>query len=230
MKADSDVLILGGGCAGLSLARELAGFGARCPSARIIEQRARYENDRTWCFWGDNGALMSHLSDHQWSRALLRARGQVITFDCIKHPYHMISGARFYGDALQKIADVPQIQLEKGVTILSEPRLINGLWQIETDVGVRRGQKLIDTRGHVKSRQQHEAPILWQSFLGHEITCEEPIFDPATVTLMDFADDSSGRIVFTYLLPLSAKRALIEVTVFGKSPVTPAELASPLQQ
>ena len=230
MKGDCDLLILGGGCAGLSLARELAAFGLRCPSTRILEQRAQYQNDRTWCFWGDDAALMTHLVDHQWPRVVLRTATDATRFDCAKHPYQMISSNRFYDDALHTIAAAPQLALEQGVRILAEPNLVGGVWQVETNAGLRRGKILIDTRGAAAAGLPHQAPILWQSFFGHEVSCEAPVFDPTSVTLMDFIDDPAGRVVFTYLLPLSAHRALVELTVFGPSPLTPADLALPLQQ
>ena len=230
MTAETDLLILGGGCAGLSLARELAGLRERCPSTRILEQRVHYENDRTWCFWGNQATLMSHLVEHRWSRAQLRSQQRAVSFDCSAHPYQMISGIRFYDDALLQIATAPQIELETAITILSEPRLVIGGWQVETDHGLRRAKRLIDTRGSRQPQTQTASPILWQSFLGQVICCDAPVFDPTTVTLMDFADDPAAGIVFTYLLPLSDKRALIEVTVFGKTTVSAAELASPLAQ
>jgi len=45
-----DLAILGGGCAGLSLARELAANQVK-RSVIVIEPRQAYEDDRSWCFW-----------------------------------------------------------------------------------------------------------------------------------------------------------------------------------
>jgi lycopene beta-cyclase len=46
-----DLIILGGGCAGLSLARRLSELGEDCPQTVILESRSSYTDDRTWCFW-----------------------------------------------------------------------------------------------------------------------------------------------------------------------------------
>ena len=45
-----DVALVGGGCAGLSLAVALA---ERDPQQRIavVEPRERFPRDRTWCYW-----------------------------------------------------------------------------------------------------------------------------------------------------------------------------------
>ena len=230
MTDDVDLLILGGGCAGLSLARELAAFGARSPSACIIEQRAQYEDDRTWCFWGHDLALLPELVEHQWPRVQLRSQKAVVTFECGKHPYCMISGRRFYADAREKLAHVRQIRLETAVSVQGAPRLSNGLWQVDTSAGMRRARWLVDTRPGSMPLAAAEAPILWQSFLGQEVVCETPVFDPACATLMDFVVDDSSRIVFTYVLPFSSTRALIELTVFARAPMIPAELSAPLQK
>ena len=230
MADDVDLLILGGGCAGLSLARELAAFGTRGPSTCIIEQRAQYEDDRTWCFWGHDLALLPDLVEHQWPRVQLRSQEAVVTFECSNHPYCMISARRFYADAFEKLAHTSQIRLEKAVSVLSAPRFREELWEVETSAGTRRARWLVDTRPGSKPLSAADAPILWQSFLGQEIVCEAPVFDPACATLMDFVVDDSGRIVFVYVLPFSSTRALIELTVFAKVPVTSAELSAPLQE
>ncbi len=51
MNQHFDLVIIGGGCAGLSLAYQLSQFGENCPKTLIIEERELYTNDRTWCFW-----------------------------------------------------------------------------------------------------------------------------------------------------------------------------------
>ena len=46
-----DYIILGGGCSALSFALELNNNNIYNYSFLIIESRARYEDDRSWCFW-----------------------------------------------------------------------------------------------------------------------------------------------------------------------------------
>jgi glycine/D-amino acid oxidase-like deaminating enzyme len=49
-------LVLGAGCAGLSLACALldAGVGERIV---LVDRRTAFANDRTWCFWDTRGDL-----------------------------------------------------------------------------------------------------------------------------------------------------------------------------
>ena len=56
--------------------------------------------------------------------------------------------------------------------------------------------------------------ILLQHFVGWEIETDVDVFDPSTVTLMDFAPGAQD-IHFFYVLPLSTRHALIETTHFS---------------
>jgi len=51
-----DLIIIGGGCAGLSLAARLSRYGGDAPRTLVVDSRTSYTNDRTWCFWKLPGA------------------------------------------------------------------------------------------------------------------------------------------------------------------------------
>ena len=54
-----DYIILGGGCAGLSLAYELdVNLKLKDKSLAIVEARSEYKRDKTWSFW--------KISDHKF--------------------------------------------------------------------------------------------------------------------------------------------------------------------
>lgn len=224
MHAEADVLILGGGCAGLSLARELAAAGARCPSTTVLEQRDCYTNDRTWCFWGGHDDPLASLVRHQWPSVSVRAKARQVNVDCADAAYRMIPADAFYEHALDRIALNPAVRLEQGVKILAEPRRSGGVWEVDTSAGIRRATVVIDTRPG--SGPGTARPLLWQSFHGQEIEAELPVFNPARAMLMDFSDDAGADIVFTYVLPVTRYRALVEVTAFGPEPVPATTLAA----
>ena len=75
------LLILGGGCAGLSLALRLADGHFPYQKVIIIEKRDAYHNDRTWCFWDENdtppkghpskrGELFREIVSKKWNQAV----------------------------------------------------------------------------------------------------------------------------------------------------------------
>ena len=223
----NDLLILGGGCAGLSLARRLATLCERCPRTQILERRSHYLADRTWCFWDEPKAALTELIGHRWPVVSLAVGERVIRVDCAETPYSMIPAAAFYQDSLAKLAQAPQLELEQDVSVLTAPQKVAGQWYVETSVGTRSAKYLIDTRP--PTTLEPGSALLWQSFLGHEIECDAPVFEPGVAEIMHFAADGQGVILFFYLLPFSPQRALLEVTVFAPEPWQPASFHAQMQ-
>jgi lycopene beta-cyclase len=226
MLPDADLLILGGGCAGLSLAMRLAALGSRCPRTVVLENRRRYVNDRTWCFWGDEAPQLRHLALHQWSAVTVKNAGRSVRIDCSGAPYQMLAAEHFYKEALAAIAPAGQISLLLGVPVVAEVQWRAGRWQVETAAGRISAARVVDTRP--LQTPARGGALLWQSFYGHEIECEDAIFDPECASLMDFLPVTRNRIAFVYVLPVSRHRALVEVTVFGIEPLQALELAAEL--
>jgi len=227
MQRDNDIAILGGGCAGLSLAMRLAELGEHGPQAVVLESRARYLADRTWCFWDDGTARLSHLVRHRWSSLTVGAGARRVTVDCRATPYQMIPADVFYAAATGAIAKTTRIELAMKETIVSEPRKEGLRWRIETSAGLRSAKWIIDTRPGPPP--ERGAAILWQSFSGLEIECDADRFDPGSATLMEFSFGRAAEIAFLYLLPFSSRCALIEATVFAPEPLGPSELAASLE-
>jgi lycopene beta-cyclase len=215
----NDLLILGGGCAGLSLARRLATLGDRCPRTQILERRSHYLPDRTWCFWNEPTAALTELIAHRWPVVSLAMGERVIQVACAETPYAMVPAAVFYQDSLAKLAQTPQLKLELDVAVLTTPQKVAGQWHVETSAGTRSAKNLIDTRP--PTTLQPDSALLWQSFLGHEIECQTSVFEPGVAEIMHFATEARGAILFFYLLPFSPQRALLEVTVFAREPWQP---------
>ncbi len=226
MQPQYDVVILGGGCSGLSLAVRLAELGQRSPRTLIVEQRSSYTHDRTWCFWGDGAARHRSLIQHRWSRMTVRSNAGQAIIDCGDTPYQMIPAKAFYQDAVDRLSVCPSTDLQLGVRLTREPTSVGRHWQIETTAGTCFAKTVIDTRPSGPPAQGDAT--LWQSFSGQEIECEEAVFDPGTINLMDFSTADPSRILFTYVLPVSTHRALVEVTQFGPVPLTGEALARDL--
>jgi lycopene beta-cyclase len=60
---------------------------------------------------------------------------------------------------------------------------------------------------------------LLQHYGGQIIDAGRPVFDPDTITLMDFDTPQKEGIAFVYVLPFSSHRALIEPTFFSYRPL-----------
>jgi lycopene beta-cyclase len=221
-----ELLILGGGCAGLSLARRLAAIGQRSPETLLLEKRASYTNDRTWCFWSEPTAELNHLVHHRWANISVSTDIDKEVVDCRPFTYAMIPSLAFYDESVEKVAQSTKIKLDLGVSVHSTPQKLGNLWFVETSTGTHSARMVVDTRP--TEVPNHKESLLWQSFLGHEIECSVPVFDPSIAELMHFATVREGRILFFYLLPTSTNRALLEVTVFAEEALAPESLKKEL--
>ena len=223
MATDVDLVILGGGCAGLSLALRLAEQPGLCQRVTVLETREAYQHDRSWCFWRVGPHRFEPLVKRSWSHAAVRSAAQSVQVDCARTPYQLLESGTFYQHAQDAIAARGTVRLELGVTVHAPPQRLPGGWRIATSAGELTAARVIDTRP--PCRPQRGDALLWQSFLGEELVCDRPVFDPSRVELMDFANDLPGVIAFTYVLPLTRHRALIETTLFDPQPHAPGELA-----
>ena len=223
MVTDLDLVVLGGGCAGLSLALRLAEQPGLCQRVTVLETRRVYRHDRSWCFWRMGPHRYEPLVKRSWSCVALRSAGQAVQVDCTRTPYQLLEAGAFYDHARQAIAASAAVRLQMDVTVLEAPRPMPHGWRIETSAGGLTAAQVIDTRPLGPPRRGDA--LLWQSFLGEEVVCDRAAFDTSRVELMDFANDLSGAVAFTYVLPLASDRALIETTLFDPQPQQPADLA-----
>jgi len=228
LQTDFDLVVLGGGCAGLSLATRLAEQPGLCRRVAVLESRSAYTNDRSWCFWRLGPHRHEALVSRSWARVAVRTPSDVVQLACAHTPYQMLEAGTFYEHARAALAGSASVRLQLGTAVLVPPRPVAGGWRIETSAGGLTAAQVIDTRPPRAPQSGDSA--LWQSFLGQELVCDRPVFDPGRVELMDFALDSPHAVAFTYVLPLAADRGLIETTLFDAQPRGPAELALRQQQ
>ena len=216
---ENDLLILGGGAAGLSLARRLAEQGAAAPRTLVLEGRSDYADDRTWCFWMHPSAQLTHLVRRRWAKVSLASSTERVLVDCAEFPYALLPSGGFYQESRELLAQSERVRLALGVAVQGAPRKVDGLWEVETSAGVHRARWIVDTRPSAPPAAG--AAVLWQSFLGVEVECTGPVFDPTVAEIMHFTTGEAGQILFHYLLPLSPTRALLEVTAFAPAPAGP---------
>ena len=222
LQTDVDLLILGGGCAGLSLALRLAEAPGHCRRVTVIEARPAYVNDRSWCFWRLGSHRFESLVTRSWSRVAVRSASRVVDIDCTLTPYQLLESSAFYEHARGVIEGKDTVRLVMDVSVAGPPRAVPGGWCVETSAGALTATQVIDTRPQKIPR--HGDATLWQSFVGQELVCERPVFDGNRVELMDFTDAVPEAVAFTYVLPLAPNRALVETTLFDPHPCEPADL------
>ena len=224
---DVDLLIIGGGCAGLSLARMLARYRS---SARtlVVEPRSDYSEDRTWCFWQTDQHRFRHLVSRTWDAwrfstqagTVIQPGNGVVRYQCLR-------SIDFYEDALEVISGAQRVELETGVTATSVTPSDKG-FKVETSAGPVQARYVVDTRPSMHEACDRDG--FWQAFTGAEVVTDSDAFDPGMVGLMDNMSTDEYGLRFTYTLPFSPRCALIEETRFTHRSVSSAELQRGLQE
>lgn len=209
---DADYLIVGGGCAGLSLATHLVDAGLGRRRTTILEPRLDYERDRTFCFFRTESNRFARAVSHEWSRFRVAAQGRAVECRSNRHPYQHVPSDAFYAEARSTLERHDAVHLALGTTVHSLRDLGDGV-EAETSLGVLRARVAFDSRPEPLGETPTGEIRLLQHFLGWEIRTERPVFDPGVATLMDFVD--GNEVHFFYVLPFDETHALVEDTWFS---------------
>ncbi|MFM7357183.1 MAG: lycopene cyclase family protein [Sediminibacterium sp.] len=226
MRSHYQYIIVGAGSAGLQLADALLNDpGLPAESLLIIEASTEHE-EKTWCFWYEEKHPFQHLVKKQWSNIAFRADGTSVRAELPGLCYQYISSSDFYGYQLTKLRNDHRVDFL--FDRVKSVHLYNGLPQVHAEKEAITANYVFHSH-HLTTSPA--APTLWQHFLGWEITTDSDVFDPSTATLMDFSDaGSSEEVFFHYVLPYSARHALVECTFFSKEILGSAEYEKLLER
>lgn len=225
MTLDADVIILGGGCAGLSLAVALA---KHAPLLRVItlESREHYQRDRTWCFWSTAPHPFAAGVTHRWHSWRVRAGGSEARQHSHRYSYDYLPADRFYDLATSAVRKADQ-RLAMSVAVQSI-RENDAFCEVQTNQGALRSQWVFDSR---PPDARTSRPRLLQRFTGWHVRTDLPCFDPSVVDLMDFQPvGPERRAEFLYVLPFSPTEALVEATFLDDPDLPPADAEAVLRR
>ena len=191
-----DYIIIGGGCAGLSLAYELETHEKlKDKTLAIIEPRQEYKKDKTWSFWKVASHNFDDCVKKSWENFSINIPGNTNHLECKNYPYQSIDSGLFY----EKINNV--LKENKNISFLKDLKEINS-----------KNSFIFNSVPTIKKNHLN----LWQHFCGVEIETKSDFFDEGIFNLMDFDCEQRESVHFFYTLPYSKNKALVETTWLSK--------------
>ena len=191
-----DYVILGGGCAGLSLAYQLdINNKIKNKTLAIVEMREEYKRDKTWSFWKITDHNFDDCIIKSWNNFTINIKSETYEVLNKEYPYQTIDSGLFYQKILKQLKQNKNIEYFKNT---NELKLENSI-----------------IFNSFLTKENHENE-LWQHFKGLEIETSKNIFDDEIFNLMDFDCDQKKNVHFFYTLPFAKNRALIETTWLSK--------------
>ena len=187
-----DYIIIGGGCAGLSLAYELETHNKlKDKNLAIIEPRDEYKRDKTWSFWKVFPHNYEDCVKKSWNNFTINSPNETKYVECQATPYQTIDSGLFYNKILSKL------RLNKNIFFFKNINEVNNTNSI-----------IFNSVPQFDNQKKN----LWQHFCGVEIETDKEFFDDKIFNLMDFACDQRNNVHFFYTLPFAKNKALVETT------------------
>ena len=209
-----DLIILGGGCAGLSLAARLAQQSPRI-AFTVVEPRIRYEEDRTWCGWRIAPHFFSDCVVAHWDKWRIASAQRSLLLHSKNYPYEMISAGLVYDKACASIRSSASAEILLGLSAEAVVETTEDVRVTLSDGSVICSPWVIDTRPQLRILKE---PWLWQNFVGYVVQCDLPLaIDNDAPVLMDFLPPGEGIAQFMYTIPFGENQFLFELTRFSKA-------------
>jgi lycopene beta-cyclase len=216
---DYDYVIVGAGAAGLHLVlamNEDVFFNSK--KILIIEKSQKNTNDKTWCFWEKGEGKWDDIITQLWNKSKFITHSKSTALDLGEYRYKMIRAIDFYTMAKKKIQSAPNIDWVNDEVSRIKQSSPN---EIVTPTKIFTAKHVFDSRIDPDFFTGGNKHInLLQHFKGWVIETKEETFDPDSFTMMDFSIKYPKSTSFTYILPYSSKKALVEFTFFSPFTVT----------
>lgn len=208
-----DIIIVGAGAAGLSLAVGIA-ESPELDDKRILllDKAVKSGNDRTWCFWEHGRGAYDDILTKSWHSIYFHSKYISRRLGLDPYAYKMLRSNDFYKQTLSKVKKSRNVDL-----------IIDFVESIDSQEGRVVCSKEIYTADIIFSSRLPK-DLSFENYLstdqhfgGWFVNFEEDVFDNAAATFMDFRIDQNDEHRFCYVLPITSKKALVEVAIFSNN-------------
>lgn len=212
-KKDIDILILGGGCTGLSLAYYLS-FLPNNVSILIIENKKLYKNDKTWCGWRTKNHAFIKCCQTFWYSFYINKANPYCSVITSSIPYENINSIFFYKKILNRIQHISNINIYHNtfLKITEYKNYVSVKFKNET---YKTASWAVDT---TPKKIKSFSPWKWQSFFGIELYYKNIFTGFSKPYLMNFDINKYlkyNQVNFIYILPNTRNNLLFEWTIFS---------------
>ena len=221
-KEKYDIVIIGAGLSGLTLALELSKNNFK--NVLILEKKKFFFYDKNWCFWNHPPNKFTSEYDNAWENIAINIDGQEIVHRNNNIKYLHIKSSTFYRK-LSKELKFKKIKIKMNQNI---KEVINN----KNDYTIISNKKRYKTGLIFDSRPDfynENSGYLYQHFYGVEVNFKDALLDQKKAILMDFQNFKNG-INFFYILPFSKKKALFETTYFSSKVLKEKEYKSDIKK
>ncbi|GAA1123605.1 lycopene cyclase family protein [Nocardiopsis composta] len=218
-----DVLIVGAGAAGLTLAHTGAGSvlpGIGAPEIALVEPppgAASRAEERTWCFWEHGAGPWDGVLTASWrALSVVAPSGAGCEQAITPRSYKMLRSRDFEEHVRAGLAPNvhPCTATVTAITDGADRATVHALRPDGSPVELE-ARWVFDSRP--PSAPPDARTTLLQHFRGWFVRTADDAFDPGTALLMDLRTPQPPRgVSFGYVLPLSRREALVEYTEFTR--------------
>ncbi|TXS40029.1 lycopene cyclase family protein [Streptomyces sp. OR43] len=219
----SDVIVVGGGAAGLSLAHRLLETSSATVTVIEPPDGPLRPAGRTWCYWHAGVDGLEEAVGASWDVVrVYGADGRPVAVEPAPFTYRMVRSTDY-----ERLVHGHLARSEGGRVLRATAESVHS---VDGGAEVRcrlpeGGTRTLHARHVFDSRPLTAMPPartqLLQHFRGWFVRTETERFDPAVADLMDFrVPQPAHGLAFGYVLPLAPDRALVEYTEFSAGALT----------
>ena len=221
-------IIVGAGTAGLHLINSMVDDKFfKNKKILLIDKSFNKTEEKCFSYWEKGEGKWDKIITKSWLKSQFITEHKKINLKLKDYIYKMIKSNDFYEYVKKKVSkydniellkdDILKIRKEEGNVIVVGSRS-NYVCDHVFDSRITEN---IDIDKHI-SLKQH--------FKGWVIKTKESVFKPKTFTIMDYRIGDNNKTSFTYVLPISKNKALIEYTYFTPNLVDSKEYDHNLHQ
>ena len=217
MNKKYDLVVIGAGLSSLMfLNRYLKKFKKH--SVLILESKKNIKKDQTFCVWEGPGldSIQKNFNlqpKKTWNKILIQNQDKNISRTISPYQYVCFDGYETFNRLIKEHAN--QVEIKRNI-LVDKIEKKHDVFNIFCKNKLFQGHYVVDSRNNDKDLDVTSVHVK-QAFVGHEIDLPKDTFSSDQATIMSFKDNSE-EVEFTYILPFSSKKALIETTVFSKNP------------